>query len=250
MKALLIARNNERWNEISRWLHKTRWTVQNVPSCRLGLKAIQADPEIDLVLIDGAGAENYGLSFVNAIKRDHRLYSIPVIVGGHDISEDLVAQYGALGVDNIILLPTSRETFEAKVLRAMQSGKPNVLVVDDDSAIRELVSDFLVLERYRPLQAESVDQALAVLEKGPVDVVITDIMMPGKTGLDLLVHVKQTYPDIPVIMITGHVGQYTPDKVIAMGADGYFAKPFHNLELVYTLRKVRRDRPKVRVTTA
>jgi DNA-binding NtrC family response regulator len=69
-------------------------------------------------------------------------------------------------------------------------------------------------------------------------VVSTDIRLPGRSGLELMVEIKGKYPGTPVILITGYAGQYSPKDAIAMGADGYFAKPFHNMDLIYTLRRV------------
>jgi DNA-binding response OmpR family regulator len=98
--------------------------------------------------------------------------------------------------------------------------------------------------------ASTVDEAFAIIHAQPVDAIVTDIMMPGKTGLDLLIEVKHDYPHIPVIMITGHTQRYGPKDVIAMGADGYFAKPFHNLELVFTLGNVLAHRERLNTNRA
>jgi DNA-binding NtrC family response regulator len=242
MKAFLIAPGTDDWKQITGWLQQLGWMVEHVQSCRTAFKLIESDPDIDLVLIDGASGESCGLPLVRNLRGDHRLESIPIVAGSAEITSDIVSEYLTLGVEHIILLPTTAETLRSKIHQATSAGRISVLVVDDQPAIRELLSDFLTIQRYQPILASCVDEALEVLGKSRVDVVVTDILMPGKTGLDLLVHVKHVSPDIPVILVTGHSGRFTPEKIITMGADGYFQKPFHNMELVQTLRKVLRSR--------
>ena len=221
------------------------WETAHVPSCNQGRKELEQNPEIDLVVIDAAADEDCGLKLIGVMKSESRLARVPIIVCGADIDQVMALKYVELGVDNILLLPTIRETFEAKVRKASENGKPRILVVDDEEMIRDLLHDFLRLERYTPLLASSVDAALKIIQSEPVDAIVTDIMMPGKTGIDLLVEVKRDHAHIPVIMITGLSQRFGPRDVIAMGADGYFVKPFHNVELIFTLRKVmgHRERP-------
>jgi len=61
----------------------------------------------------------------------------------------------------------------------------------------------------------------------------------------LMVSLKEENENVPVILITGHCGKYTPEQAIAEGADGYFTKPFKNIELLNTLRKTISNRPQV-----
>jgi DNA-binding response OmpR family regulator len=245
MLALLVAQQSDLWKQPQRWLVQMGWETAQVVSCVLGRKELEQNPGVDLVLLDAGTAEECGLKLIGVLKSESRLARIPIIVCATDIDHDLALKYMELGVDNILLLPTVRETFEAKVRKASENGKPRVLVVDDEEMIRDLLHDFLKLERYTPLLASSVDEALRIIQTEPVDAIVTDIMMPGKTGIDLLVEVKRDHAHIPVIMITGLSQRFGPRDVIAMGADGYFVKPFHNVELIFTLRKVmgHRERP-------
>jgi two-component system C4-dicarboxylate transport response regulator DctD len=77
---------------------------------------------------------------------------------------------------------------------------------------------------------------LAIVGERRVDAVISDILMPGKSGMDLLVDLKMKYADIPVILITGHSGRFSAQDAIASGADGFLAKPFNNLDIVFSIR--------------
>lgn len=78
-----------------------------------------------------------------------------------------------------------------------------VLMVDDDSALLDAVARTLRREPYRLLFADQAEQALRLLEQNPVDVIVSDDQMPGMTGLDLLTQVRQRYPDVVAVMMSG-----------------------------------------------
>ena len=244
MLGLTIGPNNDLWKQLQSWLAGFGWETLQVAGCAIGRKELDQNPQVDLLVVDADSADECGLKLIGFMKNDPRLKRIPIIVAGASINQELAIKYAELGVDNILLLPTDKDTFDAKVGKADLAGKPRILIVDDEELIRELLFDFLTLERYSPILASNVDEALQILETQAVDAVVTDIMMPGKTGLDLLIEIKHNYAHIPVIMITGLSQRYSPKDIIAMGADGYFAKPFHNLELTYTLRKILSGRPR------
>lgn len=102
---------------------------------------------------------------------------------------------------------------------------PKVLVVDDDEIIRDTLYE-LLSEEYFCQTAETAEKALARLEAEPYDVVLTDISMPGLSGLELLGHVRQKYPDTPVIIISGISDQDHAQGLIRLGAFDYLLKPF------------------------
>jgi len=80
----------------------------------------------------------------------------------------------------------------------------HVLIVDDETNIRRVLSAMLKRDGYEVTTAEDGEQALAAMNRVPVDVVVTDLVMPRMGGLDLLRHVTSAHPDVPVIMITAH----------------------------------------------
>jgi DNA-binding NtrC family response regulator len=107
---------------------------------------------------------------------------------------------------------------------------PSILVVDDDNLIRATLYD-LFAEQYRCETAETAEKALALLKAQTYDVVLTDISMPGLSGLELLGHVLQNYPGTPVIVISGIGDQEHAQGLIRLGAFDYLLKPFR-LEVV------------------
>lgn len=105
-----------------------------------------------------------------------------------------------------------------------------ILVVDDDDTIRETL-DELLSEDYECDTAETAEQALSKLEAASYDLVLTDITMPGLSGVDLLGLIREKYPATRVILISGIGDQERAQSLIALGAFDFILKPF-SLETV------------------
>ncbi|MBI2354468.1 MAG: response regulator [Deltaproteobacteria bacterium] len=114
----------------------------------------------------------------------------------------------------------------------------HILIVDDEEMIRELLSSALLQEGYSCHQAANVDAAFAILGEQSVDLVISDIMMPGRSGVDLLRDLKRVDPDIAVLMITGLSDMSTAMECIHLGAEDYITKPFGISRVVLTVRNL------------
>lgn len=114
-----------------------------------------------------------------------------------------------------------------------------VLVVDDDELICDLVSETLSFEGYDVDAAYSGEQALGILDRSPVDLVLLDIMMPGIDGFEVCRRIlsNDSTRDIPVIFLTAK-GQFEDElRGYEEGALDYITKPFHPLSLAPTIRE-------------
>jgi DNA-binding NtrC family response regulator len=100
-----------------------------------------------------------------------------------------------------------------------------VLIVDDDETIRDTLYE-LLSENYLCQTAETAEKALARIEADTYDVVLTDISMPGLSGLELLGQVRQRFPKTPVIIISGIGDQEHAQGLIRLGAFDFLLKPF------------------------
>ena len=109
---------------------------------------------------------------------------------------------------------------------------PKVLVVDDERAILDTVEILLRGEGFDASVAHSGREALERFDELSPDVVLTDIRMPGVTGLDLLEAVRQRDPEVPVILMTAQASLQSAVKAVNQGAFYYLQKPFTNAELV------------------
>jgi putative two-component system response regulator len=115
--------------------------------------------------------------------------------------------------------------------QGMVSQRETLLIIDDEAAIRRLIIQKLSREGYQCEEADDADQALNVLATSPIALVMLDVKMPGKSGIELLPEVKADYPDTAVIMATAVNDINVAIECLKQGADDYICKPF-NLEEV------------------
>ncbi len=112
-----------------------------------------------------------------------------------------------------------------------------VLVVDDELMMRKLVEKILTRDGYQVLQAEDGAEALKLLEQKRVEIVISDIKMPGVNGFELLKLVKERYPKISVVMMTAYGDTYSVKDALLLGADEYITKPFKSHEIALVVER-------------
>jgi len=104
--------------------------------------------------------------------------------------------------------------------------KSRILVVDDEESIREFLEIMLKKEGYEVTTAEDGAKAKEILTKKSFDMVISDLQMPNMTGIELLRHVKESYPDLVFMMITAFGTTETAVEAMKLGAYDYLTKPF------------------------
>jgi diguanylate cyclase (GGDEF)-like protein len=117
----------------------------------------------------------------------------------------------------------------------------SILIVDDDPVVRDAIHDFIGIAGYKSFEASSAEEALEILKTNTVHVVITDIKLPGMSGLELTDLIKNIY-DTDVIVITGYSGDYSYEEAINKGASDFISKPIRFEELLLRLRRVLRER--------
>src|ERR1700755_684360 len=105
-----------------------------------------------------------------------------------------------------------------------------ILIVDDDDAVRDVLYD-LFSDEHLCHAAATAEQALAFIDEQPYDVVLTDISMPGLSGLELLSHLRQTRPGTPVIVISGIGDRTHAEGLMRLGAFAFLLKPFRLEEI-------------------
>jgi DNA-binding NtrC family response regulator len=121
-------------------------------------------------------------------------------------------------------------------------GRPRILVVDDDRAVRSVLHVNLTKAGMHVTLCEGVNVALEVLREAPFDLVLTDVRMPDGTGIELLAQVRERWPDLPVLIMTGYGS--VQDAVAAMknGATDYIIKPIAKDELLVLIDRALQQR--------
>jgi len=110
---------------------------------------------------------------------------------------------------------------------AVSDNKKKVLVVDDELSVREILSEGLTVFGFDSVVASGAAEALEIVRKGEIDLVLTDIEMPGETGMELLASVKKFDRNLDVVMVTGVIDTHTAIAAIREGASDYLTKPFN-----------------------
>ena len=106
-----------------------------------------------------------------------------------------------------------------------------ILVVEDDMHISEMLCELLTLNKYAPVAAYSGTEALLCLSMGGFSLMLLDLMLPGKTGEEVLRDVRAK-SGMPVIVLTAMADKETTVNLLGLGADDYLVKPFDNGELL------------------
>src|SRR2546429_4853298 len=106
-----------------------------------------------------------------------------------------------------------------------------ILVIDDEDVIRMLVMEILESAGYDVTGADSAERALGLLEESDFDLVVSDVVMPGLSGLELLEAVHARRASLPVVLVTGAGTYDTLSQALTRGAAGLVTKPFAHAEL-------------------
>jgi DNA-binding NtrC family response regulator len=124
-----------------------------------------------------------------------------------------------------------------------------ILVVDDDLNVLEVIKARLTFAGYKAIKAASALEALDRIEESAVDLIVSDIKMPGMNGLELFEKVHATHPALPVIFLTAHGTIPDAIKAVKAGAYDYLTKPFDGHELLDKIKEVIHRKPPALSTT-
>ena len=119
----------------------------------------------------------------------------------------------------------------------MKNFKAHILVVDDDDGIRDLVKQYLNQNNYLVTTAKSSEDAYEKVKIIKFDLIVLDIMMPGKTGLEFTSENKKKI-DTPIILLTAKGEASERVKGLEIGADDYLPKPFEPKELILRIKNI------------
>ena len=125
-----------------------------------------------------------------------------------------------------------------------------VLVVEDDELVRNLAARLLTLDGYQILEAGSADQALALTERGEaaIDLLLTDVLMPGMSGVELAQKLRERFPGLPIVFMSGYATELLAKQGLRPDSGGFVAKPFSTDALRTAVREALDARPSQQAT--
>ncbi len=124
----------------------------------------------------------------------------------------------------------------------MEKSDHVILIVDDEEGVRSGLSELLKDEGYTVHCAEDGEQALDILQKKQIDLILTDMRMPGMSGIDLLKKVHDIHEGIGVIILTGYGEIESYIEAMSFGAMEYVSKPFKTNELKFIVNKILQEK--------
>ena len=183
----------------------------------------------DLVACDVNLPGMDGYAVLAALKSEPALAQVPVLAVTALAMAGDRERVLAAGFDGYISKPIEPESFVAELeafLPATPTSRPTILLVDDDSFMLGVLGDMLAGQPYRVLSAASGEQALELLAREPVDVIVCDQSMPGISGTELLAQAAASHPRTVRLMLTGQPDLSEIEAAMAKGVvDGHFVKP-------------------------
>jgi two-component system, NtrC family, response regulator HydG len=117
-------------------------------------------------------------------------------------------------------------------MKQRKDRTPKILVVDDEESIRFTFESFLAEEGYTVVTARSYDEALTSIEETDFDLIFADIILGGRSGIDVLREIRRRGQKVPVIMITGDPNAASAHEAFELGAFGHISKPIRQEKLL------------------
>ncbi|MGO4479052.1 response regulator [Massilia sp. 2TAF26] len=245
---ILIVEDDPPTRELMAWLlHAAGHTVSEAGDGAEGLR-LALDGRPDLVVCDLRLPSMDGYAVARVLKREPGCAAIPLLAVSTLRPEQDRERVLAAGFDGYVCKPIEPASFVAEVeaflLTAPEApALPTLLVVDDDSFMREVLVDSLEGEPWRILSAGSAEEALDLLARHPVDVILSDQCMPGMQGTELMAHVGRLYPHTVRLILSGLSEREPIERACAAGlVDRHLAKPWAAGALREDLRAAFRER--------
>jgi CheY-like chemotaxis protein len=113
-----------------------------------------------------------------------------------------------------------------------------ILVVDDEVDVLEMIEVGLGLDGYEVILADSGERAVELVTRRPVDLVISDLRMPGMNGVETIARLRELAPAVPVIVVTGYLAPGAVEDCMALGGVNLLRKPFRFKNLTHAVRSV------------
>lgn len=131
----------------------------------------------------------------------------------------------------------SGKKYTMRLVSDEKPEKKSILVVEDDDVALDLLAEILRRHHFNVLTSSSVVSALELIKKTPVDLVLSDIRMPEKGGMDLLKHIRDAHSRIPVVLLSAFGDEHLWVEALSAGAVDLIPKPFKKQEIIDVINK-------------
>lgn len=243
MRTVLIVDDDELISQqLKRELKRQFFEVRLASSGKEALEVFGKEA-VDVMLLDVKLPDSSGLEILKQVKKSRPGCEVIVITGYG--TQEIAVQALRRGAIDYIEKPIEMPELKAALGRAIEKlaqreereYRNTVLVADDERDVVRRLCEILEKEGYETFSAFSGEGVLDVISKNKIDVVIADVQMPKMDGLEVLKRVKGAFPDIEVIMVTGHGDQEVAVASLRNGAIDYLQKPVDLEELLLAVER-------------
>jgi len=205
--------------------------------------AMLKEQKISVILLDIRMPDIDGLELLKQAKEIQANCEV-IMITGHGSQEVAIAALRDGAID-YLEKPIKLEELEAALGRALEklderenlSYQSSVLIVDDDRELTQRLEKFLKKEGFEVFTAHDGEEGLETIRSKKIDVILTDIKMPGISGIELLERAKKLHRDTEVIIMTGHGDEEKAVLALRQGASNYLRKPIDLEELLIAIEK-------------
>lgn len=259
IRLLMVDDEEEFLVSSSQALGRRGFDVDVAPNGITALEMVEQQ-KFDVIVLDVKMPDIDGIQVFKEIRQ--KFPGLPVI---------LLTGYGSItdafhtskeGVADYLFKPIEIDDLATSIRRAVEKAenqqtqdnkrKPEaepaepiqVMLVDDEAQFLDSMKRVLIRRNMEVTTAESGTEALELLKEHQIDVVVLDLKMPGLDGMEVLRRINSSYPNVEVVILTGHPSVETALEVIDLGANEYLRKPPEVDDLVAAIRKLHEERQK------
>jgi CheY-like chemotaxis protein len=237
LKILIVEDDPISLKLISSILEKGSFEVIKMKSATRAMGYLQTKGLVDIIISDIMLPELNGFKFLKLLKANKQLKKIPVILCTSVDDKRAVLKGISLGAVDYIAKPVDANILLSKVNNVLKSLPGAVLVVDDEKLYRECLVGTVAKAGFKSLVAGSGKEALQLMNSNKVSVVLSDIRMPEMSGYELLIEVKDRYPNVRMLLMSGYTDSADKNNDLRVKPDGFITKPFHNVDIISKLEK-------------
>lgn len=237
MATILLVEDNREWLDILKaMLLNNGHGCIPVGSIQQAIASLRNNSSPDLIILDIMLKNESGFDLLRYMKQFIRYRHLPIIMCSSMKEREAIVQSVKLGAQDYLLKPVKEATLLAKIKAILDAKKGVILIVSKDKTRIRLLSQILIRLGYLTISVDSAKDALKELAADPtVRLVISDMAQRQGEGLGLLVEVKTSYQEIPVLMIPERPGGGNFENIIASGADGIIRIPYNGMEIANTI---------------